>query len=225
MKSLSPGQRWQDVPSAYLGISFGVAPLLGTVYDSLEVLQEKTSASLLRQLHFDVRGRHSASYYNASGFYPNIPITETWECDTRKRVACYVWLDLAKFTGFTTGNPLEGGWELVPFSWVVDQIIPIGQYLTSLDAYQKTKSISGSVTTLKRARGRAWTETSKTWTQGSYTFGFRPMRDAKYEYDSYQRVVFSKPPSLRMPRYRPSSSLRHLSYDLALLIGLRSSGR
>jgi len=51
-------------------------------------------------------------------------------------------LELPGKLGLT--NPMEVAWELVPFSFVVDWFLPIGDYLSSLDAPLRFQHISGS---------------------------------------------------------------------------------
>jgi len=51
-------------------------------------------------------------------------------------------------TGFT--NPINLGWEILPFSFVVDWFIPIGPYLESLSSFAGMSFVDGSETMFTR---------------------------------------------------------------------------
>jgi len=53
-------------------------------------------------------------------------------------------LKLASAVGLT--NPLTIAWELIPYSFVIDWFLPLGNFLDALDATQGTDFVSGTLT-------------------------------------------------------------------------------
>jgi hypothetical protein len=50
-------------------------------------------------------------------------------------------------------NPLQVAWELVPFSFVLDWFVPIGSYLSQLDAASGMDFLGGSTTVVMEMKG------------------------------------------------------------------------
>jgi len=119
----------------------------------------------------------------------------------------------------TMGNPLELAWNLMPLSWVIDQIIPVGNWLSSLDGNSNVVSAVGCVTTKydTYVYGEA-----KTYKGGGITwYTERPFRRHKVD---LKRVIVG-PPTVGMqtvlPTIRPSTYTSGLLNDLALMRGMR----
>lgn len=74
--------------------------------------------------------------------------------------------------GFT--NPTLLAWELLPYSFVVDWFVPVGGYLSNLDATVGLSFRSGTSTTKKRLYGQSWIQPvslpTRTLTHGGRTF-------------------------------------------------------
>jgi hypothetical protein len=82
-------------------------------------------------------------------------------------------------------NPLNVAWELVPFSFVVDWFIPIGDFFNGLIPPQGISNVSGSLTTKLRIFVDA-----EVFSEGRYRF---PM--------SAQSAVKYRNPITEIPRY------------------------
>lgn len=103
--------------------------------------------------------------------------------------------------GFT--NPAALAWELLPYSFVIDWLIPIGDWLNGLDALVGVQQCYGTVT-----RKRKYISTS---TVGGY-----------YLRRQYGRTVFdSLPGSNAYPRWKPSVGFGRVANALALLSQLK----
>ena len=70
-------------------------------------------------------------------------------------------------TGFS--NPLNLGWELVPFSFVVDWFVGIGNYLSSLDATLGLAFEKGCKTTAERSASTKTTTWRSTYSYTSFS--------------------------------------------------------
>lgn len=100
------------------------------------------------------------------------------ECliETQESMGAFVRLDFLPGNDFFEalkslglGNPAEIAWELVPYSFVVDYLWPIGDWLSSLDASVGLTFLSGSVT-------RRCEKTGSLVSTGKYDFYNRTSR-------------------------------------------------
>jgi hypothetical protein len=57
-------------------------------------------------------------------------------------------MDLAAFASLGLTNPLEIVWELLPYSFVLDWLVPVGRYLSVLDADMGLQFLDGYWSTL-----------------------------------------------------------------------------
>lgn len=126
------------IPAAHLTHVYGVKPLVSDLIDSIDALGLRLERPLLKR--FVVVGKSKSE-----------TLDTTWTTSER----AVVWLELEPETSaFTLGNPLELAWEVIPFSFVVDWGINVGEYLSALDALSGWNFQSGTVT--KKTDGKRY---------------------------------------------------------------------
>lgn len=193
-----------DVPASILAYNFGVAPLVGTLFDSVEKLQERLQKPIYRRFTSFDKDHIYKSPYVISG----IQHEHRW--DRSMRAICYVQLE-PDARDFNLGNPIEWAWELIPFSFVIDWGIPVGDYLNALDALKDVKAVKGTLTT----KDRFW---RRTWSSAVVNSGWwYPDGVPKYTYESHERGVITSIPLPRIPRWDPSKSWKAVLNGLSLL--------
>lgn len=192
------------IAAADIIYGFGVAPLIGTLFDSYIALRT--------QLEFPT---HVGIYQAAgrtnrlTGSDATYDYTGVWE----KLARAQVTLTFNRGTGgnFAMGNPAYIGWELVPYSFLIDYLIPVGNWLSALDALKDVASVYGTV--------------SYKWKVNSST-ALRPQlfnlpvisnRATTFRYEGFQRDVVTEIPLPPFPRWKPSPSWHKLRHALALL--------
>lgn len=212
-----PGQFAKD----YLLWQYGIAPLLKDV---------NGIARELAQLSLGYSGGKAVGYRNGQpskfllhnvyrSTVPGEQIQYSSGTYGYKAQTDYTIMTDLEF-GVRTGlfNPAALAWELLPYSFVVDWFLPIGNYLNSLDAFAFLRvrsyhtSIIGSETlTLSRfvggrdADGYEWSGNPATYTV----------------YKSYfQRTVANSPPNIPMPEWKDPTSILHWAEFSALLLEL-----
>jgi len=124
------GRGQRRVSNNWLAFQYGVRPLVSDIVNSLELLDRqlieppkvfKTSANITGSWQ---------TFSQAGG-------TNKFHSQTKKlRLTCYYTVDSSSLkTASSLGltNPLSLAWELVPYSFVIDWFINIGDYLESLD--------------------------------------------------------------------------------------------
>lgn len=202
----------KDISSAWLLARWGVNPTLGDFADTVAGLQDKVSKP--------IADRFVVTKTITSEEPPGLPngtegtITSMWELS--ERAICYVWYN-ANAGNFTWGNPLEIAWELTPLSVVVDWMIPIGDWLSTLDALRGVSHYKG-VLCRKRA---GWNKMDCHPIDSSGAV-YETLRTGLFEHQSYERELIwdlSQLPSL--PLYKPSKSFWKVADGLALLHQMR----
>lgn len=192
------------IPAANLIYSFGVAPLVGTVYDSVErlrsTLDDPTFVKVVQSAKKTVSVNQGLGIGTVTGK------------QTRSSFAqLYVKYDRGSFNNFTVGNPLEIAWELVPYSFVIDYMIPIGDALSALDALVGVSGIYGTVTHRDSASG--------SYTESNYGSDWTEVRNipATGKYRGHSRELITSVPMPGFPNWRPSASWHKLRNAVALL--------
>lgn len=118
----------KSLANNWLEYHFGWVPLIKDIYACIDVFQNpiKTLTPF---------GTAKSSYYKEfkAGAFPN-NTTETWSCLIRARMGAQVSISnpnlwLANNLGLV--NPAGIAWELVPFSFVVDWFVNVGDVLSS----------------------------------------------------------------------------------------------
>lgn len=196
--------RWQkagDIASLQLATNFGIKPLASALYDTAESLRNRDTSVIKR---ITLKGKQTEESYS----YP-ITVTEnlTWKAHVyvvfQRPPASYVYF----------GNPAEWIWERIPFSFVVDWAIPVGEYIRSYGALTNVEDIVGTVT-VRRSRA----EVLKDPTVAGYEIEV-PGRNVCR---TYQRLLAPIPGLPAIPYWSPSTSYNALSNAIALLIQRRS---
>jgi hypothetical protein len=125
--------RGSNVPKKWLELQYGWKPLLSEVYGAAEALNERPQGDWRVTVKATRKEniKYNTSHNGIDMFYGS--------CEGY--IGSFVRIDalpsnlaLIKLASLGVTNPLLVGWELVPFSFVVDWMLPIGGYLESLDA-------------------------------------------------------------------------------------------
>ena len=146
-----------NLASNWLQLQYGWKPLLQDIEGSLKALSQLALSS--QGFIQRVRASASASQTTESSFDPWSPNSrptrgvEIINTETRTKMVLSYTIDspLQAFlsqTGFT--NPINLGWEILPFSFVVDWFTGIGPYLEALSAWDGLRFIDGSETNFTR---------------------------------------------------------------------------
>lgn len=123
-------------------------------------------------------------------------------------------------TGFSDPNLLA--WELCPYSFVIDWLLPIGNYLQDKSAFanleivhlHKTEFCKELITYERR------------FTSGKVTGGYMNMTDMKSGFivekiNCVRQVITTGLPELPFPSFKDPTSLTHILNSIALLRQLR----
>jgi len=186
--------------------NFGLNPLIGDLGKSYEALVNKVH--FLRQ-RVSVSQTCRTSYSATAGGFES---TGTWV----QRAKTTVYVSYKDIRPLSMGNPLEVIWELTPFSFVVDWMIPVGNWLSAIDALGDVDSITGSTTVRDRK------ETAVEFLPGSLgSAQWGSNKGSYYVSDQHKRIGAEYGFSATPTPYKPTSSTTALMNAVALLGQLR----
>lgn len=139
--------------NAWLALQYGWLPLLSDVYGSCEAL-EKADENRDRYrctVKAGYSDKEAVSRLFTEGVGTcyvevNKQVTTAYKGMTRLDYVLRNPL-LATMSQVGVTNPLEVAWELVPFSFVADWFVPVGKYLSDLDATIGWEFLGGSTST------------------------------------------------------------------------------
>jgi len=143
IKHLVPTNRGQ-VSNVFLAYRYGVAPLISDIQGAAEMLAER----ILNLPCQFVRSKKRKRIVTTEVF-GGITITKTTTIDVKYQIFYLIdgteTLSNLSRLGFT--SPVNVAWELIPFSFVFDWFLPIGNWLSSLSALEgyKVKEITRTV--------------------------------------------------------------------------------
>lgn len=207
-----------SVPAAELAYSFGVRPLAEDLFSAAEVLRIRLGLPLV--FRHTAQSRATAAYDTRST--PHELSTHSLSNEkysVSDRVKMQIGLQTLGDSEIVFGNPVNWAWELIPFSFVVDWGIPIGQWLEDLDTLKNIAFVKGT-RTRKVQKVRYYKMRVKRW-NGSYFYGSL----GKTSFKSHQRFLVTSLPTPPVPRWSPSETYHKVYRAVTLLIAVNQPCR
>jgi hypothetical protein len=225
-RSKNPKKLWDSVkrggrslPSSWLEMSYGWSPLLSDVLGSAEALAE--SMAIGRRFDLTVRG--SAVELTPASWVQEWPglYDLVYSGQTKHRVEVVLRYDLPAsilptLSSLGLTNPAEVLWEKVPWSFVVDWILPVGDWLHLLDAGHYLQFQEGSRSQMSRTlfRSQYVNRDEFSW---RFNKSVRNIRLGLLRRHNFIRDQLMAPPPIPLPSLRNPLSMGHLANGLALL--------
>lgn len=168
--------RPKEASGLWLEYHFGWSPLLGDIYKGCELLQSPFSSA-----GYPVYGSGWGRYENSTRKWGGPPFNATSFHATRdKGVVHYKQLarvrvdnpNLHRATTLGLTNPVALAWELIPFSFLVDWFLPVGNFLNSWSDFlglafsevQNTRYIRADSTVMNNSLGIPSNASFNSWT-------------------------------------------------------------
>jgi hypothetical protein len=219
-----PVDQAKAVSNAWLELQYGWKPLLSDVYGSAKALAEArtgTNMIYIKRTGYASRAEKTTSRSNWLSNSSSVKGVWYTVSDTKQKVFVKTGVTYAissprvndaKQLGFT--NPLLVAWEVVPFSFVVDWFLPIGNYLDSLDATLGLSFYDGYVST--KGEYESTNNTIIAWTQNSYEVHNGTKTEFR-KVERFTRTLLGGFPSAPLPTFKNPLSKSHVASALALL--------
>lgn len=206
------------IANGWLELQYGWLPLLSDIYQTTLAIQKRRQ---VKQPLIRVSASVERNKDRKDSSFDGIETTSyAYETRMTAKVILYFRLEnedlrFAAQMGIT--NPLALAWELVPFSFVLDWMLPVGNYLSNFDATLGLRYVKGGVTVFRRKK----VECTQTASYRSGYTGDDYIRE-KYISGSAERIEINREPlasvpSQKVPHLKSPLSMQHLANAMALL--------
>jgi hypothetical protein len=132
------GIGYRSAPNNWLAWQYGWAPLLDDVHKACTELNRKDNENPERTI-LKAKAKDSVTTVTTGDEYAATGVREFWKMIEKKDCAVrfYYTVDTSqdffrKLDEWGVLNPASIAWELIPFSFVVDWALPIGDYINAL---------------------------------------------------------------------------------------------
>lgn len=208
------GSNW---PKKWLELQYGWNPFLSDVYGAADALSKRSKGDW-RVTAKATRSRNQ--FYEVSKEPKSNTNFDAHRCRAKVMRSAFTRIDALPANEATISlsslgitNPLLIAWELVPYSFVVDWCLPIGNWLDSLDAMLGYTDSYVSTSVFVKAEwtdeGLSGTFSTGGWTRNNFSGSKRVV--------SLVRTASSGVPLPSIPRIKDPISLGHMANGLALL--------
>lgn len=211
------------VADSWLEYSYGWKPLLNDVYQHAEaaatIFTERSGD--WRTASASAQSKRTTTLKDSSSIYLNtsevITSSQSIQMDVVFRIPNGA---VSITTALGLNNPLLVAWELVPFSFVVDWFLPVGNSIASLTAFSGLEFASGSYfgKHFYTADKKLTFKSSVSGGQ-SVVFNGGPLT-GRVDVVDLVRVVLTDFPSFVPPEFRDPRSFAHAASAIALLQSL-----
>lgn len=206
-----PNVNFCEVSSTHLAVHFGIKPVVLDLYAATTALDAVIDDPPVIRVSAQAK---ATSRYKTSTLLSNPEWIEEGVWEVSKRAVVYVRPKLGLLGKLDLGNPAEWAWERVPFSFVVDWAIPIGDYLTACFALQNVDVVSKvSVTTKTSYNG--------TMSANNSYSAHKAHETGAVTYQQHSRAIYDSIPLPRLPSLDITDSLLAIQHATALLHQLR----
>jgi hypothetical protein len=220
--------RGTEPHNQWLQLQYGWLPLLGDAYGSAKELAEKDRESpdrynatcISRIVNTEkAETQYDLRFGSLFHFPCRIYKTTTFDCKVRLD---YVRENevLASLSELGITNPLSLAWELLPFSFVADWFIPIGDYLSVMDATVGWSYKGGSLSKTTRVKRQFITNGLvhgvPQFSNERYT-GYCIFNRGNDRYVHLKREVYPTSPLPWLPSFDGGLNLRRSANAIALL--------
>lgn len=203
---------YRNIPNHWLEAQYAWKPLLGDVHGAAQELARQE----LRHFRATVTGSVSVEDRGSNVWASGIR-RDQWRWI--RTASGYVRLDYIPGNTFVQAmsragmtNPFEIAWEKVPFSFVVDWFLPIGDWLSSFDSTLGWQFKSGTFSTLRKVDVKVTPGPPG----GSHGFLYGDY-GGRHKVVQLNREVLSSSPFAARPSFKNPLSLGHMANGLSLL--------
>lgn len=210
-------KKQRQVARHWLELQYGWRPLISDVFNAVKLatVQKPPGTCIVRCAETAVVRSDDRFPWGSSPFPVNMTQRYIISGKVGRRVVVEykiddVYLNRVANVGLT--NPLVVAWELVPFSFVVDWFLPLGEWLNGLDATMGLQFLKGSSTFYYDVEQKVEFESLKN-TLGSTVFFW-----GSQEFAYKKRENMASFPGIERPVVKNPISTVHAANALALLV-------
>lgn len=216
----------RHAPEFWLEMQYGWKPLLSDLYGAVEQLHTITKDGWL--LRSSASAVETKKLVNKGVANSGIVLSDVERFLTLKaRYTLHYWVDdnsSHTLSSWGLTNPLSVVWELVPYSFVVDWFIPVGDYLSTFDAYLGVTFRKGLESIVKDFRSVAQYRPAASDVYRTNKAGGVD----SFRHLTYNRNVLTTFPRAGLPKLKNPFSALHAANAISLLslaFDRRNAGR
>lgn len=221
-RSRTPSEAEEVLSRGILSIQYGWRPLLSDVVGLAQLTAQKAE----REMAYKVVTVKKLSQESVTDVYSykNTNVTQfaQWTATVKvtKRISYSVQDDVFNtFKQIGLTNIPQVGWELIPWSFVIDWFIPIGNWLSSLDATYGLQFRYGSLS----VRESEWVVRNQVLRTNTANTRISGVGSGSESDERFTRTPLTSFPTPSLPRFKSPLSLEHAINGIALLVGLKAS--
>lgn len=203
---------YRNIPNHWLEAQYAWKPLLGDVHGAAQELAHRELRHYRATVTGSVRVEDKGSEVWTSGLR-----RDQWQWI--RTASGFVRLDYIPGNTFVSAmsragmtNPFEIAWEKVPFSFVVDWFLPVGDWLSSFDSTLGWEFKSGTFSTLRKVDVKVRPGPPG----GSFGFLYGDY-SGRHKVVQLNREVLTSSPFAARPSFKNPLSLGHMANGLSLL--------
>jgi len=207
--------QWKAMSSGWLELQYGWRPLVGDVYGAAEALAHAHHG--IPREKVTIRRALSGERTSTSQPNTNTRIIDVVTYDVQLRYGCIFTAqgkELKTLSELGITNPALIGWELMPWSFIIDWFIPIGDYVASWDATLGLAFKQGYKTEFRREKTVRETIYGPGNGTGGKLFG---REQSSIEKVTCVRTKLLNFPSAQIPNFQNPASVQHMLNAIALL--------
>jgi len=223
IRNATGNEKEKQISRAWLALQYGWKPLLDDCYGAAEQIaqantrNQQTRVSRTKSI---TENLSTSNHFNESlvGYWSSYETAQTVEIKYVLHYSVPGTIDhLLSQIGVT--NPAMIAWELMPWSFVIDWFLPVGNFINQLDATAGLQFVSGSKTTFSRTNATGTRYYNKPLTPISG--GALGVVTKSTNIVSVNRVKILSFPTAGAPSFKNPFSFQHLANAMALLSQLR----
>jgi hypothetical protein len=210
--------RGKDISQQWLSLQYGWKPLLSDLYGLINKLhvRETTGVIVFKASSGNYSVKKSTTNWGSYQGTRSAGITRT-TADVKYMVRVKPNLKLASPAALGLTNPLVPLWEIVPWSFVVDWFLPIGNYLEQLSADHGWNFYDGCKTTLVKASQVHSDRSTHFKNTGLWTYRGANSYEGNGLSVEMNRTLLNAIPSPNLPQFKNPFSAAHALNAIALL--------
>lgn len=158
----------KDISGRWLELQYGWLPMLSDIYEASKAYESISNGPRKSRIQVNINRKQQGDASCASSIYT----CKGMNTDSARIIyEMSEQISTPRSLGLT--DPLSVAWELIPYSFVVDWFIPIGDYLENLNVIP---NLQGRFLTTRVQRFQG----STIWVDGSYRWFSKPIEHVQY---------------------------------------------
>lgn len=210
-------RRERDIASDWLAINYGVIPLMNDVKSAIEHVQNRNDWNLQAQASATEYNNYVVRSSNSAGPCPGLQTVEAYLTVITK--AKYVvqygvdtpFLVYLRSLGLTNVPSLV--YELTPGSLILDWFLPVGSWLSNMDATYGCSFLKGVLVRKKESE-----IIKRGWLTSNDEYASNGAGEETYSVTTYARDELLSFPANPRPQFKNPASPKHLANGLAFLV-------